>query len=167
MTTTYVDGDLTLTLSGQFDLPADISEGEYDVVAYAATADSGIRVSKFQRVLCVGEVNDTLTLENFKVQTVITPDKILRSTYEKLFDVAITLAGGAAYSYEQVLTAMENEVMDKGYFLTGAKIEAYDPETQTATAVESETLSAGVYRLAYLGKADGGKVTAYIYCEIE
>ena len=85
--TAYQTGALNLTLSGEFNLPADVSVGEYDLVAYAATADDGIRISKFKRVLCVGKVNDQATLGELKVITTLTAVKYLRSAYIKLFDI--------------------------------------------------------------------------------
>ncbi|MBQ7369885.1 MAG: hypothetical protein IJW58_02800 [Clostridia bacterium] len=167
--TTYTGGTLTLSLSGEFDLPTDVAEGEYSVVAYVATADSGIRVSKFQNVLCVGEVNDKVTLEGMKIYTTITAKKVLSAKYEKIFDVSVTLMQGETpYAYEQVLGVMENAILDKGYFMVDAKLEAYDTTTHVATPVSEDSLSIGVYRLAYLGQFDGGrKVVAYIYCEIK
>ena len=165
-TTTYADGNLSLSLNGEFNLPSDVAAGEYDVVAYAATADSGIRVSKFQRVLCDGQVSDKATLGSMLVYTSITSEKVLRSQYEKVFDVSITLDGGT-YTYQQVMDVMENAVMDRGYFLSEATIEAFDNSTLASTPVTESTLSAGLYRLAYLPQADGGKVQAYIYCEIK
>ena len=166
--TAYTEGNLALSLSGEFHLPTDVAAGEYDVVAYAATADGGIRVSKFQRVLCAGTVNDQVTLNTLKLHTIITPEKVLRATYEQIFDASITLTQGEdPYRYTQVLQMIESEIMDKGYFLTDAKLEVLDTQTNTFVPVETDTISIGVYRLAYLGQADGGKVAAYIYCKIK
>ena len=64
----------------QFLAPA---TGNYDLVAYAATADEGIRVSAFKRVLCEGTVNDKTLFDNgMKVFTTVTNEKYLNSSFK-------------------------------------------------------------------------------------
>lgn len=166
--TAYQTGALNLTLSGEFNLPADVSVGEYDLVAYAATADDGIRISKFKRVLCVGQVNDQATLGELKVITTLTAEKYLRSTYIKLFDIKVKItAEKESYTKAEVLAIIESAIMDKGYFKTGAQLERYDVSSDTGVVVTDDNLTKGTYRLKYLGKADGGEIQAYVYLTIE
>ena len=165
--TVYAGGTLSLTLNGEYQLPEHVSEGEYDLVAYVATADTGIRVSKFQRVLCVGEVDDTVPLNGMTLHTTITAEKVLQSVYTNTFDVDFVLKQeGTPYRYEEVLASVEDVIMLNGYFAVDAQLEAYDVDTQTGTPVDGEELSAGLYRIPYLAQADGGEITAYIYCRI-
>ena len=167
----YAGGKLTLSLNGEYQLPTDISEGEYDLVAYIATAEEGIRVSAFKRVACEGEVEDVYLSSGMSVYTTITAEKVLQSVYTCTFDLDLLLEqNGVAYTYAEVLNQMENKILEIGYFQAGAILERYDIDTQTATPVtvqaSDETLETGTYRLAYLPQADVGDEVAYIYCKI-
>ena len=164
---TYSGDSLTMTLNGEFSLPSSVSEGEYDIVAYAATAEKGIRVSKFSRVLCLGQVNDKISLRDLDVVTVITADKYLRSTYTRNFDLTAEIDTAQACTYDYVLSVMEDAILSSGYFVPDAKIEAYDPQTNTSTPVSDGVLASGSYRIQYYGRVDGGEITAYVYCDIK
>lgn len=166
-TVTYDGTELKLELDGTFDLPKDVATGNYDLVAYAATADEGIRVSAFKRVLCEGTVNDKTLFDNgMKVFTTVTNEKYLNSVYENTFDLTIEIADKkGTYAYLDVLQVIENMILEHGYLLAGAKMQYYT-EGLEGIPVEADSLGAGTYRLEYLAKADGGKVQAYVYCTI-
>lgn len=164
---TYSGEKVTVSLSGKFNLPTSLAEGSYDLVAYVATANEGIRVSKFQRLSCVGQVNDQVTLAKTSLKTIITDQKVLNATYQKLFGVHIELEKKSdLYTYAEALKKMEDAVMDNGYFFAGAKLERYDDETKSYIPFEGAKLPSGSYRLEYLGQAESGEIESYIYCEI-
>lgn len=164
---TYSGDKISVSLSGKFNLPTSLAEGSYDLVAYVATANEGIRVSKFQRLSCVGQVNDQVTLAKTSLTTIITDQKVLNATYQKLFGVHIELEQKSElYDYDEVLRKMEDAVMDNGYFFAGAKLEKYDQTTKTYAEFTGEQLPAGTYRLEYLAQFDNGAVESYVYCEI-
>ena len=166
----YQGSALALTLDGQFDLPTDVAEGSYDLVAYAATTDEGIRVSKFQRVLAAGEINDEVTLDSLKIYTSITDESFVRSVYTGRYDLYISMnaeSDPAAFTVDDVMEKIESEILDKGYFKLGAALELYDVASGTGTALgDGEIIAGNTYRLEYLARADGGERSAYVYCEV-
>lgn len=165
----YNGGTLALTLSGEFELPAtNIAEGSYDLVAYAATDGEGIRVSKFQRVVTAGEINDEVTLDSLRIYTSITDEQFIRSVYTGRYDLYLSLDEKSdPYTADDIRAEMENAILDNGYFKLGATLELYDVAAGTGTPLGDGEIQAGnTYRLEYLAKADGGERSAYVYCVI-
>ena len=168
VTTVYAGGDLALTLNGEFGLPNEIAEGEYSLVVYAANAADGIRISKFTEVICVGEVNAETLIEHIKVQMTVTPERIFKAVCENLLDVTVMLELATVSDYDKLRSAMEDAIISNGYFAVGATIEYYNTHVQSYLPIDEATpMSVGTYRIQYLAKADGGEVTAHVYCEIK
>ena len=165
-TTVYSSGDLSLTLSGDFGLSDNISEGEYSLVVYAANAADGIRISKFKEVACVGDVNSKTVIDHFELNMIVTPNNVFKAICTNLFDVNMKLADVS--NYAQLVVEMENAIISNGYFVADAVVEYYHSQTESYLPFDkNEPLSVGTYRIEYLAKSDGGEVTAHVYCEIK
>ncbi len=141
-------GALTLTQSGEYALPTNISEGEYAVVAYVATADEGVRVSDMQAVGFATVADERLdavemdiTLEKAETGTLL-----VQYTVKNTLEVA--LEAGKAYDETEIEKILLDAVLMSGYPILSEKMEATE----------------NGYRLKCLLPVSGRLVEAYVYC---
>ena len=161
LTGAYNGGTLTLDQTGNFRLPTYLSEGEYVVVAYFATADEGIRVTEMLPVAFVNIAEGTLDSDVMDI-SIARSENNMRVKYEvKLSEWTTCDAFKTEYTYEELERTLQRGVLTKGYPASGAKV-------QTADGTELDTggkYGQGTYRLKFLISVDGQLVEAYMYCD--
>ncbi len=142
------EGVMILTGSGEYALPAEISEGEYVVVAYVATANEGVRVSEMQVVGFTDVVGDRLNVVEMDVTLHKSQTNELVIHYAVKNILEVTLDGAKTYGIEEIEKILLDAVLMSGYPILSETVE------QTADG----------YRLKCLLPVEGQLKEAYVYC---
>lgn len=161
----YMDKELELTLSGEYSLPAILSEGEYVVVVYYATSDEGIRVTEMAPVAFYSADEGRIET-NFKLMDV-TVKKVgenLHVTYAVSLSDSVTAdVTKTSYTYEEIERILVRGILAKGYPISEAVVQNEKGEALT----RGESYGAGTYRLKYLVNTSEGLVEAYMYTTLK
>lgn len=160
----YTSGDLTVSLTGEGLLPMGILNGEYKVVAYAATAD-GIRVSQLTELSFDSANGNDYALPGSTVRFALA-EKSMSLIYAESIDKFIEYTAtenDTAATLEKILMT---EAAANGAPVAGT-LETYDAQTNTGTPVDSSTaVAVGVYRVRYIATANGEDADGYIYISV-
>ena len=156
---TYDGTTLSVSLSGNFDLPKNLDSGKYAIVAYIATAEEGIRVTEMEKIAFL----DIATGELASAAMDITVEKsgdFMFVVYAIKNTMRLTqTAEKDTYTHKEVSRLLNIAFLEKGYPQSGAVLEY---ENGTAVA-EDATLEKGTYRMkGYLATEDG-LAESYIY----
>lgn len=162
------DGEnaMAFTQGSEYVIPANLSEGKYLLVAFIATVDEGIRVSK------------TVPLASVDFESGVVESEVAEITYEKVEDdmlvvtsksklyTEIILDAESSYTLDAIIEQMVVEAMARGELVDSTAFEAYNPESGQATALgDGFVLVAGTYRLKYKSASNDG-ADAYVYCTV-
>ena len=153
---------LTVTQSGEYTVPANLSEGEYAVVAYLATADEGIRVTGLKEV-AFGEVTDGEVFSTAMKVDVKKVDDGLMVHYGVKLNVQAEIRAQASYTAEDIEKALTRAVVTYGYPKTGEVVTTEDGEPITAETV----IESGTYKVKFFIHTEDGMAEAYAYLTIE
>ena len=153
---------LTVTQSGEYTVPANLSEGEYAVVAYLATADEGIRVTGLKEV-AFGEVTDGEVFSTAMKVDVKKVDDGLMVHYGVKLSVQAEIRAQASYTAEDIEKALTRAVVTYGYPKTGEVVTTEDGEPITAETV----IESGTYKVKFFIHTEDGMAEAYAYLTIE
>ena len=157
----YSGESITLNLGGEYQLPKNLSQGEYALVVYA-TAKDGIRVSKMEKLAFV-EINEGKLDSSAMDIEIKNVNNNLYATYKIKNEHRITMkATKDSYSYNEVRRVIMQEILAYGY-----------PDSESTLQYENgeevergENLSYGTYRMiAYLNTSDG-IAQSYVYLTI-
>ena len=160
-----MNDELELTLSGEFSLPLALTEGEYVVVVYYATADEGIRVTEMAPVAFYSADEGVLET-NFKLMDVSVKriDENLHVTYKaSLSDRVISDEAKGSYTYEEIERILIRGILTKGYPVDSATLQDENGKALAA----GERYGAGTYRLKFLTSTSEGLVEAYMYTTLK
>lgn len=148
----FSGGSITLTASGGYTVPKNLSRGDYAVVVYAADANEGIRVSEMVKVGSFSTYDGKLDSEAMDIK-VKTENGNLRVTYTIKNSITATVtATKDSYTYAQIKRMLDVEILKKGAPYSHAVIEYANGEE----VPEGQSLGKGTYRmLCYLPTADG------------
>ncbi len=141
-------GELTLTQSGEYVLPTNLSEGEYAVVAYVATADEGVRVSDMRAVGFATVADERLDAVEMDIALEKAETDALLVQYAVKNTLEVVLETGKAYDETEIEKVLLDAVLMSGYPILSEKIEATEDG----------------YRLKCLLPVSGRLVEAYVYC---
>lgn len=159
--TKYSGGEIVLSAGGEYDLPKNLSQGDYVLVAYASTND-GIRVSEMKKLSFVeiseGKLDSTAM--DIEIKNV---DNNLHAAYTIKNERRISMeATKDSYSYSEVRRAIMQEILAYGYPDSEATLQYENGEMVEI----GESLSRGTYRMiAYLNTSDG-LAQSYVYLTI-
>ena len=153
---------LTVAQSGEYAVPTNLSEGNYVVVAYVATADEGIRVSEMKEV-AFGEVTEGEVSSSAMRIDVKKAGDGLSVHYGVLLNVQATIDPQENYTLEDLERALTRAVLTYGYPKTGEAVTTEDGEIVTA---ETEIV-AGTYKVKFLMNTEEGMAEAYAYVTVE
>ncbi len=142
------NGELTLTQSGEYALPTNISEGEYAVVAYVATAGEGVRVSDMRAVGFATVADERLDAVEMDITLEKAETDALLVQYTVKNTLELVLETGKTYDETEIEKLLLDAVLMNGYPILSEKME----ETEN------------VYRLKCLLPVSGRLVEAYVYC---
>lgn len=160
-----MDETLELTVSGEYSLPLALSEGEYVVVVYYATADGGIRVTEMAPVAFFsadeGKLDTNYSLMDVSVRKV--GDNLYVNYEVSLSSTVEADISKASYTYEEIERVLIRGVIADGYPIGEAVVQNDKGESLS----EGETYGAGTYRLKYLVNTSAGLVEAYMYTTLK
>ena len=152
---------LTVTQSGEYEIPANLAEGNYAVVAYVATADEGIRVSNLQEVafgtVTAGEVPSTAMKVDVKKA-----GNALAVHYGVKLSVQADIKTQASYTAKDVEKALTRAVLMYGYPKTGEVVTTEDGEPLASDSV----IVSGTYKVKFFIHTEDGMAEAYAYVTI-
>lgn len=152
---------LTVTQSGEYEVPANLTEGNYVVVAYVATADEGIRVSNLKEV-AFGDVTDGEVSSTAMKVDVKKVDGGLSVHYGVKLSVQAEINVQASYTVEDVEKALTRAVLTYGYPKTGEVVTTEEGEPLTTEMV----VEAGTYKVKFFIHTEDGMAEAYAYVTI-
>ena len=161
--TVFAEGaeTFTVTQSGEYAVPANLTEGTYAVVAYVATADEGIRVSELKEIafgdVTEGEVDSTVMVVDVKKV-----DDGLMVHYGVKLSVQAEIRAQESYTAEDIERALTRAVVTYGYPKTGEVVTTEDGEPLTAETL----ITAGTYKVKFLMNTEDGMAEAYAYVTI-
>ena len=159
--TKYEGGEIMLSLSGEYEIPKNLSQGEYALVVYASTAD-GIRVSEMEKLAFVEIQEGKLDSSAMDIE-IKNAEGNLHATYTIKNVRYITMsATKESYTYNEVRRAIMQEILAYGYPDSEATL-----QTEDGTEIDvGATLGKGTYRMtAYLNTSDG-IAQSYVYLTI-
>ena len=153
---------LTVTQSGKYAVPTNLSEGNYAVVAYVATAEEGIRVSEMKEV-AFGEVTEgEVDSKAMKVDVKKANDG-LTVHYGVKLSVQAEIKAQTSYTAEDIERALTRAVVTYGYPKTGEMVLTENGEPVTTETV----IEPGTYKLKFFLHTEDGMAEAYAYLTIE
>lgn len=161
--TAYSGEALSVSASGSYEIPLNFSEGEYVVVAYAATADEGIRVTKFVPIAFYSADEGGLESVYMNISTELSGENLFVN-----YGVKHTLwteceVAKDEYSYSDIRNALIRGALREGYPVTDAPIQTEDGENIS----ENKAYGGGIYRMKFMIMTHGELTEAYIYCDFE
>lgn len=159
----YSGGKLALGAAGSYNIPKNLTEGDYALVVYAASADDGIRVSDMLKLGSFSTYSEKLESAAMDITVSSAADTLHFSYAIKNSYTVEIISGGKQYTDEEIEHIIKIEVLKKGAPFVGAVLEYAD-----GTAVgDSSTLGVGSYRMmCFLYTADG-PAQSYIYLNVK
>lgn len=158
------NGDsVTLTASGSFTVPKNLTEGDYALVVYGASADDGIRVTEMVKVGSFSTYDESLKSEAMDIQ-VKTVSGTLHVKYTIKNSISISMtATKDSYTAEELERVVMREILKHGAPFPEASLEYKSGEQ----IPYGEELGRGEYRMmCYLNTSDG-LAQSYIYIEVK
>ena len=162
--TVEFSGDaLELTQNADFTVPTALSQGNYVVVIYFATADEGIRVTEMFPVAFFSAEEGTLESEFMSITVSRSGDNLFIDYAAKLADTTVSDIVKSQYTYAEIERALIRGILTKGYTSRDAVVEAADGEALDRDGVYQPD----TYRLKFIVNTSAGPVEAYMYCTFE
>ena len=162
MPVAFDGGEITLEVSGEYEIPKNLDAGRYAVVVYVATKEDGIRVSEMQKIdfvsISEGEVDSAaMSIFAFEQDKNLMAEYTIKNIrYMEITDVKAT------YSYDEIRKIIMTEILSHGAPYHGAVLEYENGEA----VPEEATLGSGTYRMmCYLATADG-LAQSYVYLTV-
>ena len=143
------------TFNGEVNIPL-LAEGDYVLVAYIATNEEGIRVTK--PVAIEGQIIQVEVSNKGIYNKIYSEDNIIKIESKNDITINITLSG--EYSYELLLNELTSYAYNQG-MTTDQNIEKLDG-SEWIIIGESEEITAGTYRLKYLNSNQEAYVVANV-----
>ena len=156
---TYNEEELSLSVSGSYQIPTALEEGLYEVVVYVATADEGIRVSEMRSIGVVDTVNESIETDVVKIEVKSNNGKLTVEYSSKLF---YNIAVSGEVTYSSLRRKMMAEVLKYGYPMTNEEIQNANGEVVTDGAIAS-----GEYKIKFVVSTVNGPVTGYVICTVQ
>ena len=157
---------MAFTQGANYTIPANLSEGRYLLVAFVATADEGIRVSRTVPLASVDFESGSVESEVAEITYEKVEDNMLVVTSRSKLYTEVVLAGDLPLTAASVLEQLTVKAMGLGIPAEDAVLELYDSESGQGTALaEGSPLVAGTYRLKYRTTSGGG-ADAFVYCVV-
>ncbi len=156
-------GAVELSAFGSFAVPKNLTQGDYALVIYGATADEGIRVTDMVKVGSFSTYNEAFESAAMDIRVTNVQDTLhIRYTIKNSHDLAFT-ATKDSYTVAELERIIITEVLKYGAPFSNAVIEYAD-----GGAVEDRaSLGKGRYRMmCYLNTSDG-LAQSYIYLEVK
>ncbi len=159
---TFSGDALTLTASGKYAVPKNLSEGNYALVVYAATADEGIRITELQKIGSFDTKDEKLESTAMDINvTLVDSNLYFEYLIKNSIEIELKSTNGTV-AYEDARRTIMHEILNSGAPLRGANLETSDG----TVVAEGEALSLGKYRMrCYLATSDG-LAESYIYLTI-
>ena len=157
------NGDaITLSLSGEYEIPKNLHAGRYVTVVYVATKDEGIRVSEMEKIAFITIENGEVSSSAMDIE-VSDNEKNLVVTYEiKNTRTIVYNEDKELYTYEEVRKAIMVEILSYGAPYHGAKIEAAIGD-EGVDLIEGAPFIAGTYRMMCYLQTSDGLAQSYVY----
>ncbi len=158
----YSGSDAILTASGVYDVPKNLSRGEYVLVVYAATKD-GIRVSKMKELAFVSIEEGKLDSSAMDVE-ISSSNENLHATY-KIKNVRYIKMNGIkeSYSYNEIRRVIMQEILAHGYPDSDAVLQ-YENGSEVG---KNDTLGKGTYKMTAYLMTEDGLAQSYVYLIVE
>ena len=157
---------MAFTQGANYTIPTNLSEGRYLLVAFVATADEGIRVSRTVPLASVDFESGSVESEVAEITYEKVEDNMLVVTSRSKLYTEVVLAGDLPLTAASVLEQLTVKAMGSGIPAEDAVLELYDSECGQGTALaEGSPLVAGIYRLKYRTTSGGG-ADAFVYCVV-
>ena len=158
----YSGDGIEMSQTAHYTVPTALSEGEYIVVVYFATADSGIRVTEMFPVAFFSAEEGTLESSAMDVTVKKSGANLFIDYGIKLFDKVEAELVKESYTYGEIESILLRGVLAKGYPSAGAVVENEAGEALS----ESESYGSGTYRIKYLVNTSDGLAEAYKCCTL-
>lgn len=158
----YNGDGIEMSQTAHYTVPKALSEGEYIVVVYFATADSGIRVTEMFPVAFFSAEEGTLESSAMDVTVKKSGANLFIDYGIKLFDKVEAELVKESYTYDEIESILLRGVLAKGYPSAGAVVENEAGEALS----ESGSYGSGTYRIKYLVNTSDGLAEAYMCCTL-
>ena len=159
----YNGGAITLSASGSFTVPKNLHEGDYVLVAYGASADSGIRVTEMVKIGSFSTYNEKLESTAMDINVLGVGGNLHVKYVIKNFHNMTVKATKDSYTASELERMALREILQYGAPFTGAVLEYRNGDKIENRAM----LGKGEYRLmCYLNTSDG-LAQSYIYIEVK
>ena len=159
---TYTGGAVMLNAGGTYDLPKNLSQGDYVLVVYASTID-GIRVSEMAKLAFVSINEGKLDSTAMDIEISKLNDN-LHATYKiKNIRYIEMTATKDSYSYNEVRREIMQEILAYGYPDSDAVLEYENGEAVDKNA----SLAKGTYRMTAYFPTSDGLAQSYVYITIK
>lgn len=157
---------ISFTQGAKYTIPSSLSEGKYLLVAFVATADEGIRVSKTVPLASVDFTAGTVQSEVADITYDRGSDDTLVIVSRSKLYTEVVLNADGSYDAAALLQLLKHAAMAKGSVEGDAVLERYDASTGQATPLDENTaLTAGSYRLQYASPSHGN-ADAFVFCTL-
>ena len=154
--------NINLSASGSYSVPKNLSQGEYALVVYAATADDGIRVSEMVKLGQFSTYDEKLDSDAMDI-SVHSSAGNLYFDYEIKNSITITHAATKEkYTADELKRLINIEILKKGAPVSGALLVSEDGDSIPSDA----SLGRGIYRMMCYIVTSDGLAQAYIYLNI-
>ncbi len=156
-------GSITLSASGDYELPLNLGHGNYAAVVYIATKDEGIRVSEIEKIAFLEIEEGEIESSAMHIEA-SEEDSNLIVKYDIKNSRHITLAAKEeGYTYDEVRKSIMVEILSYGSPYHGAVLEHENGEA----VAEDATLGVGGYRMLCYFSTSDGIAEGYVYLNIE
>ncbi len=158
----YTGGDVMITASGSYEVPKNLSQGDYALVVYVSDKD-GIRVSEMKKLAFVSIEEGKLDSTAMDIEIKNLNDN-LHATYKIKNTRYIEMTSTKdSYTYDEVRREIMQEILAYGYPDSSAVLEYENGEEVD----RNDSLSKGTYRMiAYFPTSDG-LAQSYVYLTIK
>ena len=157
------NGDKFTVSTGAVELDIPVMEqGEYQLVAYLATAD-GVRSSGFIAVPFESVEGNAIKKDAMSIQPKYIDNDAISIMYSRNVDINIEVKSDVELGYEEFADLVLTRIYDYG--TPDTVIYAWDGTTATALNGNEAKISYGSYRVAYSIKNGDVSVDGYVYVE--
>lgn len=161
--TRFNDGGIALSASGSYAVPKNLIEGDYALVVYGASADSGIRVTEMIKIGAFSTYNEALESTAMDITVLNVADTLHVKYVIKNFHNLTVTATKDSYTAGELERIAIREILQYGAPFSGAVLEYRNGDR----IEDGASLGKGEYRLmCYLNTSDG-LAQSYIYLTVE
>ena len=160
--TSYSGGAITLTSGGSYNIPKNLSQGKYVLVAYASTKD-GIRVSEMKKISFINISEGNLDSSAMDIEISKIEGEFLQADYQIKNSHYIEMKPARdSYSYDEIRRAIMQEILAYGCPDSDATLQYENGDEVPLGA----TLGRGVYRMIGYMPTSDGLAQAYVYLTV-